>query len=231
MIYLIHGENEVENLNSISKIVKENGYKDYSSIEIEQYSENQLLTKLSSVSLFEDKSMYAIKITPIKVTKGHLQVFEKVATSNDFIIYCNKDIKSNAFYKKIVAIKGTKSIFNKKEIYDNVFAFTDALFLKDRKKTYIEYNKLLQVNADSTYILNMIMYALRNVTFAVYQSDSLKKNPPFKVPMYKKQASLFTQDKIKKIYNNLYQLEMNIKKDSIDSKIVVFNAIEIVLNS
>lgn len=237
MIYFIYGENEVKNIDTINNLlnslIKENNnYEEVTYKDIEDIPHAELISNTTSSSLFGQKNLYALKLNTAKLNKDYLKVIEEYPKNENLILYCNKDIKkSSALYKNLAAFKNTKVIYNKKVEYENIFTFTDALFYKNRKKTYQEYTKIEEVALDDYYVFSMVLWALRQVTFAFYNTQTFKSNKGFRKGILESQKKLYSKESINNIYIKFYDYELAMKSQTLNKKVILFNAIETVLNS
>jgi len=231
MIYIVHGEDTVKSRALINNQYKKTEKSSKYEFNLEDISSKELKTHLSSNSLFGDASFFILDITKVKGDEEYVEVLEKNSTSNTIILYSEKSLtKTNVFLKNIDKLQA-KNIENKIEHSENIFKFVDVLFLKDRSKTYKEYENLLKADVDPFYISSMIYYGLRNVAKGIFKSPSFENSNSFTKSKTLAQIKLFNEQDIINIYNKTYKLEKDLKLGIIDPDLMVTMTIENVLNS
>jgi len=108
----------------------------------------------------------------------------------------------------------------KSKIDDNIFQLTDAISQKDSKRSLKLINDFLQNGYAESYILNMIIFQFRNLLAVKSLQDNNStiaqirkelKLHPFVLQKNMVQAKRFSLTEIKKIYNQLLDIDGKIK--------------------
>ncbi|MFA5776752.1 MAG: hypothetical protein WC988_04335 [Patescibacteria group bacterium] len=213
MLSLIYGTNQVAIRDFIlksAKDVKASVIKEYN---LEDDSVNIIETTLQT-DIFGDTALNIIDVT--KIVKAQLEklfeTFKKYPTAN-IILVSSKDLEATSSLVKVVrAFKGRvvpATLARPKE----VFRYLDDLFNKQEIACYKSLQKLLEIDNDPIYILVMLQYQLRNVSFAKFGLS--KKLPPFQVSTAQQQAKNFTEKQILDLYELLYNYDVALKTGKI----------------
>ena len=213
MLSLIYGTNQVAIRDFIlksAKDVKASVIKEYN---LEDDSVNIIETTLQT-DIFGDTALNIIDVT--KIVKAQLEklfeTFKKYPTAN-IILVSSKDLEATSSLVKVVrAFKGRvvpATLARPKE----VFRYLDDLFNKQEVACYKSLQKLLEIDNDPIYILVMLQYQLRNVSFAKFGLS--KKLPPFQVSTAQQQAKNFTEKQILDLYELLYNYDVALKTGKI----------------
>ena len=213
MLSLIYGTNQVAIRDFIlksAKDVKASVIKEYN---LEDDSVNIIETTLQT-DIFGDTTLNIIDVT--KIVKAQLEklfeTFKKYPIAN-IILVSSKDLEATSSLVKVVrAFKGRvvpATLARPKE----VFRYLDDLFNKQEIACYKSLQKLLEIDNDPIYILVMLQYQLRNVSFAKFGLS--KKLPPFQVSAAQQQAKNFTEKQILDLYELLYSYDVALKTGKI----------------
>jgi len=231
MIYLVHGDNVVKSRAQIINQQKKVGTQNKVELSLDEISLNDLTTHVKSTSLFGDITFLILDVTNTKGSEEHLEILRNKSKDTIVILYAEKNLpKTNIFIKNIEKLNA-KVVENKIEHNENIFKFIDALFVKDRKTTYKEYEKLVKSDTDPFYIFTMILYGLRNIAKGYYKSPSFEKGSPYTKSKVTRQLKGFKQGTIENLYDKFYLLERGLKLGEIAPDMAVSMAIENVLNS
>lgn len=128
---------------------------------------------------------------------------------------------------KLVAYKGNKEIVEddvvnmvNAKIDDNIFKLTDSVSQKNTKAALKLIDDFLKNGYSESYILNMLIYQFKNLllvkslqeeNMTIAQIRSHLRLHPFVLQKTMMQAKGFTLDQIKKIYNQLLEIDSKIK--------------------
>lgn len=233
MIYIVHGEdasksrqlilNQQSKLNSASK----------TDLSISDTSPQKLTESLSSITIFGDIPFVVFDISAAgrKNVDEYINVINKVQTEFTLIIYSTRKLtKTNAFVKAFSTNKA-KIVTNEKIAESNIFNFLDALAEKDRKKTYTELSKLLNDNQDEIYILTMIQYLIRNLSYFVFNSPKTEAINPYVKFKLIKQSKKYSEQNIKDLYAEIYLKEKQLKTGEVEPQTGLTLAVEKMINS
>ncbi|OHD81536.1 MAG: hypothetical protein A2355_15610 [Spirochaetes bacterium RIFOXYB1_FULL_32_8] len=233
MIYIVHGEdasksrqlilNQLSKLNAASK----------TDLSISATSPQKLAESLSGITIFGDEPFVVFDVSGAgrKNVDDYIEVIKRVQTEFTLIIFSNKKLtKSNAFIKAF-ADNEAKVVTNEKTAESNIFNFLDALAEKDRKSTYSELSKLLSDDQDEIYILTMIQYLVRNLSYFVFNSSKTASINPYVKYKLVKQSKKYTEQNIKDLYSEMYMREKQLKTGEIEPQTGLSLAVEKMINS
>ena len=111
---------------------------------------------------------------------------------------------------------------------EDIWKLIDAINLEDKVRSINILEKLSKQFVDVNYITSMLARNLRLITLTKYLSDENKqyreiastlKIPPFTVPSLIRSSSKYSDEKIKKIYMKLSNLDYQIKTGRIDGNL------------
>ena len=233
MIYIVHGEdlsksriliqNQQKKLNAESRI----------EIDITEVTPEILFEKGCSSDLFGNPPFIVLDVTKAGRLnlEGFLEKIEKIPVSTTIIILSGKSLpKTNIFLKNSQKLKARVNI-NESLPKSNVFNFVDAVFYKQRDKSYKELSKLLNDGVSPFEIFSMLFYGLRNVSSAKFDSPSFKKMHPFVKSKSQSQSKLFSESELVNFFEEFRKIDMKSKLSEINEELLIPIAIETVLNS
>ncbi|OGC45906.1 hypothetical protein A2V49_02535 [candidate division WWE3 bacterium RBG_19FT_COMBO_34_6] len=232
MIYIIHGNDYSKSREQVISLY--NKTKSSQKIELKgsDIDQKTLSGAVFGVDIFGETPFLVLDISDLKnqAITEFLPILKKTPENITLIILHNKEIgKTNEFLKNAQLLKANV-ILNNKFIKSNVFRFVDFLFSKDRNSTYRELGFLQDESADSFYIFSMIIYGLRNVTNAKFQTSAFKEKSDFVRMRSIKQAALFSKENILNLYGILYDTDLKIKTGKIPPDIMLSYTIEKIIN-
>lgn len=212
MIYIFHGENQIELRNELKKLSASRNTPliEHKSTDI---SASNLAIEYLSVDIFGGVLAITLDVTKDKNFdfKGFTEKVKEKQSSNLLMFYSYQILeKSHPLLKQVTTLKANVREFHPAE-KTNIFAFTDALFEKRKKDAYLELSKLLAKNEDEFEIYNMIVFGIRNISLAKFSSKAFSKLHPFVQQKTTKLAAKFSEEKIKKLYKTLYLYDLEIK--------------------
>lgn len=233
MIYVLHGDDIVAMRSFIVELhQKAEKISAKKELEIDETSPEELQNLTSSIDMFGGSPLIILNITNRgrKSMGPYIEVFEKVPYDKALVIILNtkKLRKNNPFIKNAKKLEARVREFEKDDQSD-IFNFVDRVFEGNRKASYTELQELILSGKNEFYIFTMMVYGLRNISYAVFDSPEFKSLHPYVKSKSKRQAEGFTQEDIKSLYNDFYDLDLKVKSGRIDSEILVPMAIEKVL--
>ena len=135
------------------------------------------------------------------------------------------EIKKLVFYKKKIDQKEVELLV-KPKIDVDIFKAIDAIAQKNKKRAFDLIHKHLEKGTSPAYLLSMINFQLRNI---ILVKDLIqRKRPveeidlhPFLLKKTIFQARKFSFGEIKKIYQKLFELDLNIRSGKIKPEIAL----------
>ena len=140
-----------------------------------------------------------------------------------FFAYKNL-IKTSPIYK----IQGLKEKKFEKAYSAGAFKLADAVFYKNEKVALKELMELVKYDDDAIYIIATLVYQLRNIAYAKFGLEY--KLAPFVKSKAIKMAGLFSEEKIKQLFNVFYGLDKDLKTGRISPSAAPIIAINSVLS-
>jgi len=233
MIYIVHGEDLVKSRIMIQNQQKKVGAESRFEIEIADITPEQLFEKSHSNDLFGNPPFIVLDVS----NAGRMDVdpfitkLQNVPEQTTIIILSGKTLsKTNAFIKNS-SILNAKLNLNEAAPQSNIFNLVDAVFNKQREKSYGELSKLLKDGISPFEIFSMLFYGLRTMSSAKFESPSFKKLHDFVKRKSQSQSKLFTEKQITDIFEKFRNIDKGSKLSEIDEELLIPMAIETVLNS
>lgn len=185
-------------------------------------SENisEILSGMSSESLFGDKNLYLIDITESET--DDLEAFiKKIPANCDLIVVYKDELEKSSKILKIFP-KDFSILEFKKTKSGNIFSFTDYLLAGDVNKTFSELAKL---EDNEVLIFNNIVSVARNLLSLKFDLDTKSKILPFKLGLYKKSVGYFSNEQLIYIYSCLANNDLRFKKGEINSEMLLLHSV------
>jgi len=233
MIYIVHGDDLSKSRILIQNQQKKLNSKSRIEVDITETTPEEIYKKSHSNDLFGNPPFIVLDIT----NAGRLnldpfiKILEKIPDTTNLIVLSAKSLsKTNAFIKNAGKLKA-RTNFNELVPQGSVFKLVDATFYKQRGKAYSELSKLLADSVSPFEIFSLVLYGLRTVSSANFNSPSYKKLHDFVKKKSQSQSKLFTTQQLINIFEELRKIDMKSKLSEIDEEILIPMTVEIVLNS
>jgi len=212
MIYFIYGRNNLLEQKSIEEIVKKINPSEKIEINLEELTPAEFAGKVTTPNIFGYKNVFLIEIgdTTDKDFNKALENVKELPKEIHLIFKTTKTYrKDSKILKSIRELKNTKVIRLEEKKDFTIFNFLDAVYSKDKKKSYRLLGELEKKEEPAFKIHSMFLYQLRNVAKvkfgANFQAASFIKDK------IKKQAGGFTEKQISELYEYFYKTDRNIK--------------------
>jgi DNA polymerase-3 subunit delta len=134
--------------------------------------------------------------------------------------------------KKLISFKGGKiikkedvEILVKSRIETDIFETIDSLALKNKRKALELIHKHLEKGDSPLYLLSMINFQFRNLLIIkdliekgrpYYTFQKITQLHPFVIKKSYSQSQRFSLQELKKIYQKIFQVDLNIKTGKLD---------------
>lgn len=233
MIYILHGDNLssarsfIVNLHEKAKTISSK--KEFL---IEETNPEELGSVTSSIDMFGGSPLIILDITSYgrRDLNPYVEVLEKVPHDKALVIILSgkKLRKSNVFIKNSKKLDARVREFSQEDDSD-IFNFIDGVFDGNRSASYKELRKLILMEKNEFYIFTMLIYGLRNISYAVFDSSAYKSMNPYVKSKVLRQSHKFSKKDICSLYSDFYDLDLKVKTGKIDSGILIPMAIEKVL--
>lgn len=228
MIYIVHGENLSASRTTILNLQKKLGAESKIEVLLSETNPQNLLEICSSFDIFSKPPFIVLDISLAGRTDldKYIAVIKKIPTETTLTILTSKALpKTNAFIKTAANLKAT--VLQSRSFQNsNIFRFADLVFSGNRNATYRELNKLIQDAEDPFYIFSMLLYNLRNIAYAKFNSPSFNKIAPFAKEKSKVTAEKFAQEALIKLYKNFYAMDRDVKSGTILGELLIPLAVE-----
>lgn len=228
MIYILHGEDIPSIRNFILKLQREHNVGAKRELAIEETNPAEIAELASSVDMFGNTSMVVLDVTKMgrMSVKAYIEVLVKVPQDLVFVVFAGKKLsKANAFLKND-AMMGAKVMPFKQISQSSVFKFMDHVFSGDREASYKELRKLILAGEDPFYVFSMLLYGLRNISYAKFDSMAFSQLSPFVKSKTKAQSRSFSEDQVKDLYDKFYELDIGAKSGVVSTDLLVVKAVE-----
>jgi DNA polymerase III delta subunit len=213
MIYIVHGEDLSYSRNIILNQQKKLGMPARIEVSVSDVSPQQLQENITTFDIFGTPPFIVLDVSGSGRMKldDYVKILEKTPDKTTLIILSSKELsKTNAFIKNASKL-GAKVVLAQKKPSSNVFRFVDYIYNGSRRQAYQEYKKLMEDGEDSFYLLSMILYGLRNISYAKYNSPEFGKIAPFAKSKAIEQSKHYEEKEIVKLYKDLYKLDKELK--------------------
>jgi len=132
----------------------------------------------------------------------------------------NNEIKKLVSYKKNISPEDVKILVRPK-IETDIFKTIDAIAEKDKKQALKLIHKHLEKGDSPLYLLSMINYQFRNLLIVKSSNTSKIKMHPFVLKKSYYQSQKFTLGELKKIYQKIFQVDLDIKTGRIEPEMAL----------
>jgi DNA polymerase-3 subunit delta len=143
----------------------------------------------------------------------------------------SNEIKKLANFKKGEKIESKDvKLLVKPTIETAIFETIDAISLQDKKRAISLIHRHLEKGDNPSYLLSMINYQFRNILiikdliekrYPYYSILKTTKLHPFVVKKSYQQAYKFSLQELKKIYQKIFQVDLDIKTGKIEPEIAL----------
>ncbi|MBI4035592.1 hypothetical protein HY383_01460 [Candidatus Daviesbacteria bacterium] len=158
----------------------------------------QILANLQNQSLFESERLVVLENPPDDFQ------FPNFNSQLSIVLWFDHEVsKTKPIIKVVQELKGG-ILFFPEEREASIFPFLDYLAAGD-KKAFVEIDKLKKSNFEIQYFITMVFYLLRNLVVTP------KTAPQFVKDKLQKQRKNLSQDKIKRLYKDILEIDFKIK--------------------
>lgn len=230
MIYIVHGEDIAKSRALILNQQKKLGADSRVELDITDTTPEHLLHILNTSDIFGNFPYVVLDVSDAGRTnlEKHLEKLLNAPKEANIIILSNKSLSSANIFIKHAKKLGAKVVVNEKIVEGKVFDFVDALFEKQRQRTYIELEKVL-LNEGPFEIFNRILYGLRNLGAIKFQSAATTKMNPYVKMKTQKLVQLYSEEQITKLFSEMQKIDKAVKTGEIDEHTMLTLAVEKVL--
>lgn len=231
MIFIIHGENFSKSRDNVLKIQNKFDINNKVELDVLDITPNQLQEQALSFDIFSKAPFIVLNISKAgrKNLTDYVNVLKEIPKKANIVVLSNKSLsKTNAFIKAKKELNA-KEVYNTQTLNTNVFKFINYVFDKNRTASYKELRNLLLEDTDPFYLFSMLIYGLRNLALAKFDSASFNKVSSFARSKAKIQAENFSTSQILSLYKHFYEIDKNVKTGKMSSEILVPYAIEKVI--
>ena len=146
---------------------------------------------------------------------------------NDLWQFSNEIKKLISFKKKKAIELEDVQLIVKPKIESDIFKTIDAIASKNKKEALVLIHKHLEKGDNPLYLLSMIAFQFRNLLIVKDLLEKGRSYPailkltklhPFVVKKTLYQAARFNMAELKKIYQQIFQADLTIKKGKVDPK-------------
>lgn len=113
---------------------------------------------------------------------------------------------------------GNIELLIKPEVDLNIFEMVDALGQRNRSKAIQLFNQHIKKGEDESYLFSMFIYQIRNLIKVKSGPMAKLDMHPFVIKKTSQQARNFSFEDLKKIYQKLLEIDLDVKTGKIDIK-------------
>jgi DNA polymerase III delta subunit len=230
MIFVLHGENPLEEQEKLDQIVKKGSYGQRIQLKDESVTLNQFQQNITTPDLFGNKTLVTLEATDSSTEEllEYIQACKNTAENTDVVLVIEKALRSNSkILKEAKKIPELKVISLKKSKDNTIFNFIDAVFEGDRSQAYNLLNKLAQAEEPEFKIFSTLTYQLRNLVRVKHGSKV--SAPPFVKTKLSRQAGKYSKKRMLYLCREFYNLDKALKTGKIPENLVNTMVLEKVL--
>ncbi|KKS21065.1 MAG: hypothetical protein UU80_C0035G0005 [candidate division WWE3 bacterium GW2011_GWA1_41_8] len=232
MIYIVHGENLSYSRNIILNQQKKLRVSSRTELSVADITPAQIKDMCHSFDLFGEPPFIVLDISQAGRMKldGYAEAVTGIPEQTTLIIMSDKELsQANAFIKNAAAIKA-KVVLGIKKPSANIFKFVDMVYEKKREQAYKELRRLLEEDQDPFYLFSMLVFGLRNLSISKTESPLAAKMAPFIRSKAKKQAEGFSQESLKALYKEVYEMDKKMKTGGVSPDVAIPYTVEKIIN-
>jgi len=186
---------------------------------------------VGGIDMFGGKAMVVFDVS--KMGRSNVDVYieflQEVPEDFLFVVFSAKELTAANAFNKNAGKFGAKTMPFKGVSKANIFKFVDCVFDLNRSGTYKELQRLILADEDAVYLMTMLEYGLRSISYAKFDSPAFNKLAPFVKSKVQRQANNFTEEQLINIYGRFYELDRDLKFGGVPPEVTVPLAIESVL--
>lgn len=206
MITLIHGSDYLSSRNFFTDLKEKSS--DYFYADSDNLITEELLQVLSGTSLFQKKNLIFLENLYSKKYK-ELSDVEKILTKyekqSEIYIWESKEISK-------IATKAIKFNDQNFKLPNNIFQFLDSLKPNSSANVSMAAEALENTSEEILFYMITRQFRILNSIFDSKKNiDEVKKLLPWQRSKLERQARLFGKEKLKDIYNKIFEIEKEIK--------------------
>lgn len=232
MIFFVYGKNSLFVEEKVQELLRQGNYEEKVEIPDGSLSENQFLEAISTPNIFAHKMVVLTNLDSCSedLILNYLTLLPKKIAETDVLFYLSKNLTEASKVKKAAQkTKGLELVEVKEQVDWTIFNFADAVFSRNRSKSY-ELLKNLQMREEEPMKIHGILAShLRNLTRMKYGAEV--KVSQFARSKLTKQAQGFSERDVLNIYEDFYKIDRDLKLGLIPISIVNVLEIEIVLGN
>ena len=229
MLYILTGDDKQALRNFVLAQTKAEGgtLHDFKSTDA---SVLDVLSKYLTTDLLGSKTSVLLELLPNSsaFTDSLLQRIQAVSSNTLYLLPSSLLQLEKALLTLPDTIKPARKHFDV-DLKPNSFALIDGVIAGRRKEAYNQLIQLATEKEDPIKTFNLLLYGVRNIAYAVFDSPEFAKLKPFVQTKTHKQASRFTSTSIKGIYAHFYKLDLALKTGGVPSDMLLELAVEKIL--
>jgi len=228
MIYLLHGENTSASRNNLLSIQKKHSNPPghlivKTELNPQTTTPSHLIDNCMYIDMFGNSTFIVFDISGMgrQNLSPYAEKLNEVPKETILVIYSDKELtKTNPLL--IEAQKNNATILQSPLFKNaNVFRFIDNVYALKRKQSYMELRNLLNSYEDEIYILTMLEYGLRSISYTKFESKMVTSLSPQMRERAKVNSENFTQQNLMKLYEELYTIDKDAKTGEIPLSILL----------
>ncbi len=198
---------------------------------LKEKAKKQQFDNLVGFKLEQSILQILFKIDPkAKIEKEALKELLSVCQNNKYLIFSELQKLVNFSAGEIITLKEIRNLV-KNNLKSSIFQAIDAIGANNKKEALNLIYEHLAKGEDPFYLLSMLVYQFRNMLkvsdlainnqLTEYEIAKVAKLHPFVIKKTLSQIKNFSFSQLKKIYQELSQLDITIKTGEVDIKLAL----------
>jgi DNA polymerase III delta subunit len=233
MVYIVHGEDISKSRKLISNQQTKLGLETKVELSLIDTPAKEFRAAINQQDMFQKERLVVVNVSGIGRAKidEHIEIIKNAPETTHIVILAEKSLpKSNKFMKETKNLKA-KVLELAGIPKGNVFNFADSVFSKQRTRAYKGLSNLVEDEGDYFRLFSVLLYSLRNILYAKFESPLFEKLKPFQKSKISRQAKMLKKTTVKDILKTFYELDRKAKTGEITPDLMVTRAVEKVLDS
>jgi len=209
MIYLFHGESQVQSRQALDKLRR--GFGPTAITVLDEFSPSELVEACEARALFSEKRLVVVEIRDRGLKSWDqrlLDYLEKAPESTCVVFwFAGKLKKSDPLLKKVKSLGDVRYFGAPPE---KPFPLLDALGERSAKRAYLELRKLLSEGQSEFYILRMIAWKITNL-LQVKSGVGKENLHPYVYRKAKGQSAYFSEEELVEKFGKVLEGDLEMK--------------------
>ena len=211
MLFVIHSQNSSFVEEELRRVKKKFDTLEHIEHFAKDISPAKLLDITSTYDIFQNPPHIVVRFDKTVEPEPYYEISTKIfKTSPTTFVFPYDLTQTHPFIKNVSKVKFEVRTMQSAS-FPKVFGFVDSVFQQNRDPAYKQLNQLLLEGTDQFYILSMVLYGLRNIYFAKFQSPEFFALKDYSRNKALTQSKKYTEDVVLELFNYLYTIDKKVK--------------------